>query len=212
MNLGEIIQRTQNLHGDTVEAQITQAMIIDWANEAQLELVRKAEVLQGSYATVSLNGTRAYAIPSDVLRIRRVEYNERRISKVSLEELDTVDSYQTSGDASGEPIYYYEWSGNIYFYPTPSENDKVISVYYLKRPTELSAVSDVPDIPEQFHPDLVRYCLSRAKEVDEEYDKAQETMNDFRMRVAETKADAAESDLGSYPAVRALEGDLGYGW
>lgn len=205
MNLGEIITRVQRQFGDDSGAQITQADIIRWSNDAQVEIVRQTECLQIHAETDSIADDGSYDVPTDFIRLRRVTYEGIPLHRTNLEDLDG----STRGAiAEGTPTKYYLWGEKLFLHPVPtSSGSGVLDIYYLKRPDTLVASNDVPEIPVHLHEDIVRYCLARAKELDEEDGKAQEVMSDFSLRMMQAREEQFSNEQDSYTAVRALPGD-----
>lgn len=210
MNLGDIKRRVKRQFGDEAGAQITDADITDWANDAQIDITRKTECLQEHVETDSVAADASYDVPTDFLRLRLVEYNGKKLDRVELEERNQLNKYATNSSPTGEPQIYYVWGRKIWLYPAPeSSGTGVLDIFYVKHPAEMSGDSDIPEIPTQYHEDIVRYCLARAKELDEEDEKAESTMQDYEYRVLLSKDEEQNPESDSYPAVRALPGDEG---
>lgn len=210
MNLGEIIVRVQRQFGDESEAQITRADIIRWANDAQLDIIRKTEALQSHVETNSVKDDGSYTLPEDYIRLRRVTYDDKILSRTTLEEIDQINPTRDSGYPVGTPTHFYTWADRLWLYPPPGKNGQGnLDIYYLRRPKTLENDSDTPELPVHLHEDIVRYCFARAKELDEEDEKAQEVMADYEMRLLQSRNDIQGDQLDSYPSIRVLPGDDG---
>lgn len=208
MNLLDIKTRVKRLFGDESGAQIIDADIIRWANDGQLDIVRRTECLQAHVETNSVAKDNSYALPPDAIRVRRVTYDGNVLSRVELEELDGVNKSREASDITGTPTQYYIWGRQLWLYPTPSNSGTGnLDIYYLKAPATLGGDADVPDIPGHMHEDIVRYCLARAKELDEEFNQAEQIWNDYQMRTMLSFDEQHNPNADSYPAVRALPGD-----
>lgn len=210
MNVESLILGTQRLFGDTSEAQITRSDIIRWLNEGQIKIVRKTQCLQRHVETASVKGQASYELPDDCLFVRRATYDDNLVPPVAFEELDTVAPDRDGSNSTGNAMYYYLWSNSIWFYPAASvtENGK-IDIWYIRTPVELSSNSDEPEIPEYMHEQLINYAVMKAKELDEDYDAAMMLRNGFDVEMQDARNDAQSVQKDSYPAVRALPGDLG---
>jgi hypothetical protein len=82
-----------------------------------------------------------------------------------------TDPADTTVNPSGIPQFAYKYGENIYVYPAPA-SDYTVTLRYYKRPTELSADADVPEIPEEFKELLVVGGAYRVFQVKDNYDKA----------------------------------------
>lgn len=69
------------------------------------------------------------------------------------------------------PTRWYSFAGSIYLDPTPNQAF-TLTLRYLKRPTELTGASDVPQIPEEFQEILVLGALKRCLQLNDSYDQA----------------------------------------
>lgn len=209
MKLSDIIRQVQRLFGDESGAQITTNDIVDWANLAQLDIARKTEALADVVEINSVAGQRKYLLPENFLKLRRVSYDGRLLDAVSMEEVDDTDRFSQEG-GTGEPKVYFLWGREIFLHPTPSQNGvENIDLYYVRSPAELTVgeLNAIPELPPAYHEDIVRYCLARAKELDEEDDTAVHIMSEYELRLAQSKDEAWSPDIDSYPAVRVLPGD-----
>lgn len=207
MNLQGIISRVQSQFGDTTGVQISTAEITQWANDGQVDINRKTEYLKGSENIDAVAGTYAYALPSGSILVSRVEHDGLKLEQVNFEDFDQIYSGKRS-ESSGTPKHWYLWGTTLNIAPTPDTAlSGGISVYYVKRPAILINYSDIPELPEEYHEDIVRYCLIRAKEKDEEYAEANNLRNDYDQRLFQSKYDEQNRENSSFPAVRILPGD-----
>lgn len=204
MNVGEIKTRVKRQFGDESGVQITNADILRWINDGQLEIVRKTECLEGLATTVTTVEDESYSVPTEFIRIERVTYDGNRLQEITMEKLDELYPNRDSSDVSGEPEYYYLWSRNIWLYPAPS-SAKSLAIYYIKIPNELSADEEDPEIPVTFHNAIVRYCLAQAKELNEEYKEAQNIKAELDVEL--TLGDDEQNAQATYPSVRLAPGD-----
>lgn len=211
MNLGQIIIAVQRQFGDESGAQITRSDIVRWANDALVDITRKTECLQVHAETDTLKDDGSYDVPFDFIRLRRVTYRGTRLSRVELEELDDLNPTQDT-ESSSNPFYFYVWGRRIFLYPKPSKaGEGTLDIYYVKMPDELVSDQDVPEIPSHMHEDIVRFCLIRAKELNEDDEKAQALMFEYDGRMAFARDEATNPEIESYPAVRDIESEYG-GW
>lgn len=208
MNVAEITKRIQKQFGDESGAEITPEDILSYINDGQVDIARHTGCLQDAVETDAIAGQRAYALPPNFLGIRRLTYNGKKVSQIALEDLDEIASNRDVNNPTGEPSHFYIWANEINFYPIPDVSAVGnIDIFYTKLPEPLLGDLDVPEIPVSFHEDLVRYGLSRAKELDEETQDSQLIWGEYKDRVNFSKSEHEVPDNSSYPSVRLVAGD-----
>lgn len=211
MNLAGIIARVQTQFGDSSGALITSDEIKRWANDAQREIARKTECVKRHYETSAVQGDGSYTLPPGFLRDVRATFNGRKITRVTLEELDKYEGNRDADPPTGEPSRFYVWGDFVYLYPAPeSPGSGNFDMFYIKLPEDMTALDQEPEVPEQYHEDIVRFCLARAKEVDEEDQKAESLMAEFEARMSQSRDEEFNRRADSYPSVRTLPGDDGF--
>lgn len=89
----------------------------------------------------------------------------------SLLDQDEPDVEDTTLHTTGEPQYWYYYEGEIRVFPTP-DVAYTVKLKYRKKPTLLSADTDVPDIPSEFEELLVEGAAYRVLQVKDNYDQA----------------------------------------
>jgi hypothetical protein len=106
----------------------------------------------------STSGTRSYALPTNLISVRRIEYDGKKISAVSVD----ADPKNSTTEVSGRSTKYSIWNENIILYPTPDTSSIAITVYAFKRPTQLVA-TDSPtaiSVRNEYHPYIVDFILA----------------------------------------------------
>lgn len=208
MDLGEIKDEVKSQSGDESGALITDADITRWVNFGQIDLVRKTDVLQEHAETDAVASDGSYTVPDDYVKLRRVTYDGQKLARTNLEELDNLHPNRDKTNPTGTPTHYYVWGRKLWVYPAPANlGVGLLDIYYVPRPAELINDSDIPEVPVTMHEDLVRYCLARAKEKDEETQDAQNIMADYENRVMLSRDESQNEEIDSYPAVRLVSGD-----
>lgn len=120
-----------------------------WINQGLRDVARRCEVLQGSTTVAAVAGTQTYALPTDAIRIYRVEFSpdgDDGVHELQYEDYNNADAlwgrYKTITQA--DPYIYTMWgfppSLNMTVYPTPSQAG-TFTVYYYKLPTELAVTT-----------------------------------------------------------------------
>lgn len=209
MNLAEIKTSVKRQFGDESGAQITEADITRWANDAIRDIVRKVEITNQHRETAAVAEDGSYELPDNFMYIARVTFDNRLINERKLQDLD-LDSRAVDTAGSGTPESYYIWNNTLYLYPAPSRGGSGnLDIWYVSQPAALTSDTDVPEIPTYMHEDIVRYCLARAKELDEDWAASQIFDADYEARVMQARYEKSAQPTDSYPSVRTLPGDDG---
>jgi hypothetical protein len=161
------------------EVHISSAELMGYANEG----IKEAESIILSIVedyfldrtTITLeSGTAEYDFPSDIFadKIRKLVYRNgatvytipRIRSSYGFEAIERM----TSGANSGTSLQYLMTNDlssgrKITFYPTPQESGELIACWYIRNAREVTADSDVVDIPE-FHKFIEQYMKVRCYE------------------------------------------------
>jgi len=209
MNLGEIKTAVKRQFGDESGAQITESDITRWANDAIRDIVRKVEITNQHRETSVISGDGGYELPDNFMYIARVTYNNRLIRERKMRDLD-LDSPNIDDVGNGEPGHYYIWSNTLYLHPAPAVGGSGnLDIWYVSQPAALVDDAQVPEIPTYMHEDIVRYCLARAKELDEDYQGSAIFDADYEARIMQARYEQSAQPTDSYPSVRTLPGDDG---
>lgn len=105
------------------------------------------------------------------LRITTSGY-EQVLTPIQYDEfVEKYPSYEN--DDNSTPRYWYMKGDSIEVYPAP-DTAFTVKLEYWKTPTELSADSDVPELPVDFREVLVLGALQRAYKTDDDFDQARE--------------------------------------
>lgn len=204
MNVVEIATRVKRTFGDESGAEIEDADIIRWVNDAQLDIVRKTHCLSKSATTASVIGTPESPLPADFLLSRELKFGGRMLSSIPLEEFNYRYPNREEEDPTGTPEYFTVRGRNFLLYPAPDTVGDIVA-FYVARPTLLTTVSEVPEIPIDFHEALVKFALMRAKELDEDWQAAERFQGQYNEDVSLSRSDTQWPDASTYPVVRDYE-------
>jgi hypothetical protein len=127
----------------------------------------------GLFSTVS--GTQGYSLPATLLKLIRVEYRQSTSTNdddwIKIEPLnianDPADNLDPFYDLRGSPFGYFIAGDRLFLRPTPTQVYSV-RLWFIPRFTALSAVSDTPGFPEEYHELAAEYaaaqCLRKSGE------------------------------------------------
>lgn len=208
MKLSEIVTRVQRQFGDDVEAQITTEDIVRWVNDACLEIVTQNSTNEGYHlgTTPVEEGKRTYALPADLLKVRSIRVNGIKLRPSTYEQVNEIDADFES--TVGNPSHYWVFGGELNLYPVPSNNLGNLTVMYVKTPDKLTDVTldTEPDVPKQYHPRIVEYCIAQAAELDDNLGHYQLKMGQFRENVLQLSQNGEQPEGDSvYPSVTYID-------
>lgn len=176
MNLTTLVRKVQRLFGDTPnEIVIQQTDIFDWVDEAQLQITRKTHCLTKS-TTGIVASTFPLALPVDWIMNKRLLYGKTILKFVEIDDLDAL-SYDATVPVD-TPTVYYVFNKQLNLYPNKGASDTTLLQHdYVCSPTLIATIGTPLDVPLSYHEDIVRYCVMRAHERNENY-KAQQISSD----------------------------------
>lgn len=208
MNLGDIRTRVQRQFGDTSGAQILEADIDRWANDAQVDIVRRTEALQEKTQVNTVAGQETYPVPANFLLVKRVTHDGLLLMRTTLDELDALAGNRQEAAFTGVPKRYFVWDNEIGLYPLPEASGvSNLDIWYIRTPATLAAPADIPEIPVFQHEDIVTFCLIRAKQLNEDFDQAAKYEQEYERRLGNAMYESMWPHADEYPAVRSLPGD-----
>lgn len=129
----------------------------DWVNQVYAEVCVETEFVQDFDTMALIADEPNYTLDSQVLRIKQMyvtpsgEGQSRPLQPTTIEDiLERSASYGATPSNQGSVTHYALVGGlSIMFYPTPSAAD-VVTMYYVKLPTELTDDSHVPVLQEPY--------------------------------------------------------------
>jgi len=199
--------------GDESGAQIDSADVIRWVNDAQSEIARQKQLLQVTTSVTVTTNVGSYATPNNILHLRSVRYNGNVLVPISLAEAEQVaPSYDAGASVigTGTPTTYWVWGGMISLYPIPNDSTSSLKMYYTRIPNQVTVVGDTPELPVQYHPRIVEYCLAQAFELDNNPQQQSLKMGQFATGVGQTDTDMWQP-RNTYPMVTVAVDDTWMG-
>lgn len=184
MLVSDVATRVKRQFGDEVGAQVTDADVIRWCNDAQKEIALQQELLQAIATVPSVVNQQEYTLPTDLLKLRGVRYDKVRLSGVTMDDIDNLTDDRTFD--TGPPTYYWTFAETLSLWPTP-DAIKSIYIYYSKVPTTLTVVGDTLTIPDQYENRVVEYCIAQAAELDNDLEHYQLKMSQFQQGIDASK-------------------------
>lgn len=124
--------------------------------EVQKQLLQAGEMYYlKTVETATVDDQQDYVLPSDFLKLHRLEYvlsgSTPTTEDTLMLERVTLNSSDRINQKSGTPIAYTIKKNRLSLYPIPDTADKTLRLFYSYRVTDMSANSDEPDCPLEFH-------------------------------------------------------------
>jgi len=132
-----------------------------WIRAANTHVDARLRYSTGVYSAVSVANQRNHSIWDAPNEILEVIYNDGdddiRLNQVNFNAY--LELYEDN-DTAGTPESWARWGDKIYLHPTPDTTGDAITIYLYQGAPLLSASSDVPAVPPQYHRAIVDYALS----------------------------------------------------
>jgi hypothetical protein len=211
LRVSDIAIRVKRQFGDEFGAQITDADILRWVNDAMRDIALRNNLLQVKAVTATVANQQDYTLPADMLTLHSVRYGTDKLQSLTLSEADTF--MDTTSSNAGTPVYYSQWGSTISLYPIPSDAATSLNIYYTRQPVVVDDLSDAPELPAAYHLRLVEYCIAQAYELDSEPESYAQKMAQFNQNVDSTKDNGEWQNREFYPNITvSLEDTVSGGW
>lgn len=205
--LADVAKAVKRQFGDESGVQIEDEDIVTWVNGAQTTINNRNRVLKTTATTPSVVGQAEYSFPSDdIYLLESVHFDGVRVPNTSWAQAEE-SVIGMDPNAIGTPELWYEWAGLIRFYPAPSTVADV-KLYFTRKPVEIeSATPDTQllDLPDKYFPDIVRYCLQQAYEMDEDWPASQAKKDQFDQSVGDLGEQERVGQFMTYETITVYE-------
>jgi len=207
--VGDVYEAAKRMFGDESGVQLTNTDIVRWVNEAQVDLASQNQIIPAvatlpvlaNVATYDLSGVtpKIDSVASILLDGRRVGNIPISQAEESISLLDP-ESYEV-----GAPQFWYEWAGQITFWPTPGQN-YTLTLRYTAEPTDVTTdTSDVLSVPDECFTDIVNFVLMKAYEMDENPEMMAVKQAEYSTSVAERGETERQAQTMTYETTITFE-------
>lgn len=201
--LGDVMRAVKRQFGDESGVQIEDTDLVTWVNDAQTTINNRNKVLKTTATTPAIVGQSMYSFPlEDIYLLESVHFNGSRIINTSWSQAE--ESVIGLDDAAtGTPEIWFEWQGSIRFWPAPATTDD-ITLYYTRKPVALSSPTpdtQLLDLPDKYFPDIVRFCLQQAYEMDEDWTASQAKKDQFDQSVGDLAEQERTGQFMTYETI-----------
>lgn len=205
MLVSAIISRVRSIAGDVEAIQFSDATLYQWINDGMREAASDNNLLQITATIATIPGTVEYSLPTDILKLHSIQYDDTEVPLVTLDEAQNRGYINSD---PGFPVAAWVWAGKIRLFPVPNTS-KSLKVSYTRSPVEITVGTDTPELPLMYHMRLVDYCLAQVAQQDDDLNRYQLKMDEFRSGVHNLK-DQPEWENDLYPMISVSEGDSYY--
>lgn len=141
--------RTRIKDTDASRRRYSDTQLLNLINQTQRDVVNISWIIKKSTSIPVTTGTTYYTMPSDIMGISRVTFNNRNLPEMTLESLDSKFNYANWPATSGLPSSYFQdpsRSSQIGLQPWPATTASTgtLSVIYFSQGTDMSSDSDIP--------------------------------------------------------------------
>jgi len=126
-----------------------------WVKDAHVAIDTILKWTRSSSSQNTTIGLAYYNVATGAHNIDTVTYDGDVMDEISLQD---YLKYTESSSGNGTPEYWMRWGALVYLYPTPDAGATMVQ-WVVTAPTALSAASDTPTFPSEFHRAIVDYAL-----------------------------------------------------
>jgi hypothetical protein len=152
-----------------------------WAAETML--ANDGWVIEKTYTTPSVAGTRSLVWPANCIGIKEIRYKGKQLQKVDLES----DPKDDENNPSGTPTSYTIWEKEIILFMTPDTNGDNIQVRTYQAPAQLVNGSDPLNVPDEYQICIADKVIAEMAIKDQNIGLAREYMSKWMNCVEKAK-------------------------
>jgi len=146
-----------------------------WINQAQLDIAKETDLLQGIFTGNTTAFDETYTLPDDCFSVLKA-YSLLNGGYKELENY-SEDEYFSKEALVSTPTHYLVWQDSLYLYPTPATAvTNGYRIRYCAMPPELANAADIPFLGYKrfypYHNIIVLYAAARGKEKEGETQEA----------------------------------------
>ena len=192
MLVADALRKIKRQFGDEYNVVIIDQDIFDWIHDAELDIIRSTA---DNDLTIQVASTAFPAVIPDKVNIKRVAVNNVALTYITLPQLDMM---RLNTVTTGGPQYWFLEAGNAHLWPVP-DSPISVDITYVKTPdTMVDAATADFTVPEAFHEDVVKYCLARAHNKNQNFRAAESEMEQYDRRVSTRRNEAQAPETALY--------------
>lgn len=219
LTVGDVFERVKRTFGDESSAQVTEADIIRWINDAQREAIMQNEGLLQKVGYLDIEaGVGEYTLPTDLFVLHHLwatgtfgtsYYHIRPVPLTQMDEL--ADGWDRSGLESFPLVFTNQQDGKITLFPVPEASvAQGLKLNYSAYAPDVTNSSDTLALPPYFHTYTVNFCLMQAYEMDEDWESAGQKAQQIQGDLDFNNNRKFWFGRDSYPTISVSTEDLDY--
>lgn len=140
----------------------------EYLNRGYNHIIAQTDFLEEIAIATATDGQQFYALPTNCIKPLILQYDDDADSDFDTLRYTTFkEIYKIAGDSlwtkEGTPKRWFVWRQQVGLEPIADTTvENAMKLIYVKRPTELTATTDSPDLPDQFQEGLVFYAAEQA--------------------------------------------------
>ena len=187
--IGDVYDQVKRVFGDESGVQLTNTDIVRWVNEAQIDIAKQNQILPAVATLPVLANVATYDLSGVTPKIDSVAsilLDGRRVGNIPISQAEeSISLADPESYEIGSPQFWYEWAGEITFWPTPGQN-YTLTLRYTAEPTVVTTTAtDLLSVPDECFTDVCNYVLMRAYEMDENAEMMAVKQAEYSTSVAE---------------------------
>jgi hypothetical protein len=187
--VGDVYAQVKRVFGDESGVQLTNDDIARWINEAQSDIAEQNQVLQAVATMSTVSNQATYSLASVTPRIDSIAsilLDGRRIGNIPISQAEeSISQADPEGNEIGAPQFWYEWAGQITFWPKPGQVYTMLIRYTAEPADVTTTTTDLLSVPDECFSDVCNYVLMRAYEMDENAEMMAVKQAEYSTSVAE---------------------------
>jgi len=207
--IGDVYDAVKRMFGDESGVQLTNTDIVRWVNEAQVDLASQNQIIPAVATLPALANVATYdlsGVTPKIDSIASILLDGRRIGNIPISQAE--ESISLSDPAAvevGAPQFWYEWAGEITFWPKPGQ-DYTMTLRYTAEPTDVTTTStDLLSVPDECFTDIVNFVLMKAYEMDENPEMMAIKQAEYSTSVAERGETERQAQTMTYETTITFE-------
>lgn len=171
----DIITSVKRTFGDESGVQITDADIIRWINQGQMEIAQIAKINRKRALTDVIRNQSKYSFAAmSIIEIESLNFDGKLLPNMPYAEAEAfLFEQDPQGKATGTPRVWYEYAGEITVWPAPDTAiPSGLVILYIAQPADVSAPTETLGVPDRFFSALLTFVLAEAYQLDDDYQNA----------------------------------------
>lgn len=187
MTVTDLITASRDQYNATGDSFFTDTAMYNWIWEAAHQLATRAWMIERIYTTTTVAGQQSYPFPSNALAIKRITVNGKKIKNITMRQDDAITLSNQNVTSTGWPIYYTEFSNQIFLRPTP-DSAYTMQIWAYSDHQQITTANSPLEIPVRFQFPMINYVLFRMFAKDKDIANAMLHKNEWKETLAEAQS------------------------